>query len=77
MVAYNGYSSNVSLSLVVGGTTLSLTHVGPKSFIVRDECEPIPEGYGELVIKVDQSQQTYNVFLPHGVPGAGQPVGYL
>jgi hypothetical protein len=77
MPAITPYSAKVVLSLLVGGVTLSLSHVGPNEIIVRDECEPIPAGEAKLLIRVDDSRKVRNVFLPHGIPGPRVPVMFL
>jgi hypothetical protein len=77
MAHYNGYSANVSLSLLIDEAVLSLSHVGPSFIVVQDECKPIPAGDAEIVIKVDQSEDKYKIFLPYGVPGPRQVVQFI
>jgi hypothetical protein len=71
------YSAEVDLSLLVGGVSLSLSHVGPNEIIVRDNCGPIPAGDAKLYIRVDESKKVRKVFLPHGIPGPHVPVMFL
>jgi hypothetical protein len=71
------YSAEVVLSLLVGGVTLALSHVGPNEIIVRDACDPIPAGEAKLYIRVDESRKVRKVFLPHGIPGPHVPVMFL
>ena len=71
------YSAEVVLSLLVGGVTLALSHVGPNEIIVRDACDPIPAGEAKLYIRVDESRKFRKVFLPHGIPGPHVPVMFL
>lgn len=71
------YSPNVSLGLLIEGRRLELSHVGPSNVTVRDSCEPIPPTDAELVITVDDESETYNIYLPHGIPAAPQKVAYL
>jgi hypothetical protein len=71
------YSAEVVLSLLVGGVSLALSHVGPNEIIVRDACEPIPAGEAKLYIRVDDSRKVRKVFLPHGIPGPHVPVMFL
>lgn len=77
MAAQNGYSSHVVLCLLIGGMRLSLSHVGPSGLVVRDDCEPMPSGSAEIEITVDDSVKVHKVFLPHGVPGARQPIQFF
>ena len=77
MPAVTPYSAKVVLSLLVGGVTLSLSHVGPNEIIVHDECEAIAAGDAKLDIRVDKSRKVRKVFLPHGIPGPHVPVMFL
>ena len=72
-----GYSAKVSLSLVVDGLELQLSHVGPKDVIIRSECHPIPPTDAKLIIKVDDSTIVDDVFLPFGIKGARDRVVYI
>ena len=77
MAVITPYSANVVLTLVAGGVSYALSHVGPTEFVVRDECEPIPAGNASIVIRVDNKRKTKRVYLPHGVPGPNQPVKFF
>jgi hypothetical protein len=77
MTGVTPYSAKVVLTLVMGGTTLALSHVGPNEIVVRDNCEPIPPGDAKLFIRVDDSKKCRDIFLPHGIPGPNQPVMFL
>jgi hypothetical protein len=77
MASTTPYSANVVLTLIAGGTSYALSHVGPTEFVVRDECDAIPPGNASIVIRVDNKQKTKRVFLPHGVPGPNQPVKFF
>ncbi len=71
-----GYSASVILTLLVGERKLALSHVGPDSVNVREECAPLPPSEAKIVIEVDGETETLEVFLPHGVPHAPQRVEY-
>jgi hypothetical protein len=77
MAIVKTYSAKVALKLVVGGSSLALSHVGPNEIIVRDECDPIPSGNARLLIRVDDSKKCRDIFLPHGIPGPRVPVIFL
>jgi len=77
MIAHNGYSSKVALTLFVDDVTLSLSHVGSSHIVIRDPCDPRPAGDAEIVIEVNDSAERYKVFLPHGLSGPGQLVEYI
>jgi hypothetical protein len=71
------YSPKVALKLLVGDHHLTLSRVGPKDVLVRDQCEPIPPSDAQLVITIDDESKTYDIFLPNGIPAAPQRVTYL
>jgi hypothetical protein len=77
MIAQSGSSSRVRLTLLIDDQHLSLSHVGSKAFVVRDACDPLPPSDALLVIEVNNSADTYKVFLPSGLPGPGQLVEYV
>jgi hypothetical protein len=77
MATATSYSANVVLTLIAGGQSYALSHVGPDEFVVRDECSPIPAGNASIVIRVDNKQKTKRVYLPHGVSGPNQPVKFF
>lgn len=76
MAASNGYSAQVVLQLLVGGATLSLSHVGSREIVVRDECGPIPATNAEIHVQVDDTHKVHKVFLPNGIPGPRQAIRY-
>ena len=57
MIAHNGYSSKVALTLRIDGTELALSQVGSRQFVVRDKCEPRAAGDAEIVIEVNDSAE--------------------
>lgn len=77
MVALDGYSALVVLRLRVGGATLSLSHVGSRNIVVRDECQPIPATDAEILVQVNDTHKVRKVFLPHGIPGPRQPIPFI
>jgi hypothetical protein len=77
MSTYQGYSAKVSLSLIVGDTTLGLSHVGPSGIIVREPCDPIPPCDAKIVVTIDASVSVKNVYLPHGIAGQGIPAAFF
>jgi hypothetical protein len=56
---------------------LALSHVGSSKFVVRDLCDPLPAGDAEIEIEVNDSAERFKVYLPDGIPGAGQLVDYV
>jgi len=77
MINQSGYSPTVALALVVNGSKLALSHVGPNDVTVREACHPIPPTDAELLITVDDETEAYRVFLPNGIPSAPQKIAYI
>jgi hypothetical protein len=73
----NRYSPKVELTLQVGDRRVELSRVGPSEIVVRDECEPIPPSNAKLIVTIDDESETYNIYLPHGIPAAPQRVAYI
>lgn len=70
------YSSQVELELIVGDTTLALSHVGNCDLVIRDRCEPLPPCDAVLRISVDGCVRVHNIHLPQGISGPLEPVPY-
>lgn len=62
-----GYSSNVVLTLLIGNTCLQLSHVGPRTFTIRDSFPCSDPNDAVIVIQVDDIKEQLPVFLPHGI----------
>ncbi len=77
MATVTPYSANVVLTLIVGGESYALSHLGPNEFVVRDDCSPIPAGNASIIIRVDNKRKTKRVYLPDGVSAANQPVKFF
>jgi hypothetical protein len=77
MIAHNGYSSKVAITLLIDGSELALSQVGAGRFVVRDKCDLLPPSDAEIVVQVNGSAERYKVFLPKGLPGHDQWVEYV
>jgi hypothetical protein len=77
MESLSAYSANVVLTLIVGGLSFALSHVGPNVIVVRDDCDSIPPGNARLIIRIDRLKKSRDIFLPFGVPGPNQLVKYF
>jgi hypothetical protein len=71
------YSAKVSLALIVGGKTVPLSHVGPNEISVRNLGDPIAPTYGQILIEVDKSTKTLDVFLPNGISRDSYEVAFF
>ena len=77
MIAHNGYSSKVVLTLLIDGMQLALSQVGASRFVVRDKCDLLPPSNAEIVVEVNGSAERYKIFLPNGLPGHDRWVEYV
>jgi len=73
----DSYSAKVVLTLIVGGTELALSHVGPSGLIVRDDCNPIPACSAKLLIQIDDALESTDIFLTHGIAGPRKRAAYI
>jgi len=73
----SGYSAKVALTLLVDGVQLALSRVGPASIVVRDECQSLPPCNAKILIEVDDSKESLDVYLPDGVHGAQQRIRFF
>jgi len=77
MKPYDSYSAKIVLTLIVGGTKLALSHVGPSGLIVRDDCNAIPACSAKLIIQIDSSVESIDIYLPHGIAGPRKRAAYI
>jgi hypothetical protein len=67
------YSARVNMELIVDGSSISVTHMGPDFLIIEPSADH-PPGEATLVLQVDASQRRWNVRLPEGVSAASNRV---
>jgi hypothetical protein len=60
-----GYSADVSLRMLVAGSTYELSHVAPDFVRLRTPVE-IPPSDAEIIVSVDGRESTSRVRLPNG-----------
>lgn len=77
MASVQGYSTQVTLALLVNGQEFSVSHVGNSGLMIDQPCEPIPPTQATLVVSIDDKREERSIYLPEGVPGPGQFVSYL
>jgi hypothetical protein len=76
MIANSGYSADVSLSLIVAGKVLPLSHVGPAEVSVRQLSQRVEPCNARIVIQVDDRSKILDVYLPNGISGDSYDVAY-
>ncbi|HQU45947.1 MAG TPA: hypothetical protein PK867_24245 [Pirellulales bacterium] len=60
-----GYSADVQLYLVVGELLIRVAKLGPSRCVLR-EPTVLPSGPAELVVRIDEHEQRWPIFLPRG-----------
>lgn len=77
MTSRSGYSAKVCLTLKVGGRDILLSHVGPNEVSVRELVNDLPPSNAELLIQVDDSRHSLEVYLPQGISSNSYEVAYV
>jgi hypothetical protein len=60
------YSARVNMELIVNGSSISVTHMGP-DFLLIEPSDDHPPGEATLVLQVDDSERRWHVKLPDGI----------
>jgi hypothetical protein len=60
------HSARVRMELIVNGSSVSVTHMGP-DFLLIEPGQDHPPGEATLVLQVDQSERRWQVQLPEGI----------
>ena len=63
---YGAHSAQVDMRLIVNGATIDITHMGGDFLILKNATE-YPPGKASIMLKVDQSESRWDVFLPDGI----------
>src|SRR5437667_9951125 len=64
--ASHGYSAYVQLELVVGDRAYELAAIGPGEICLREPAE-LPACEAEVVMRVDDHEDRWHVYLPDGL----------
>ena len=70
---YGAHSAQVDMRLIVNGTTIGITHMGPDFVIVESPIDH-PPGEAAIFLKVDASESQWKVRLPQGISKASNRV---
>jgi hypothetical protein len=62
----NGYSASVEAYLVVDDTRVRLAKTNGCTFTLAEPCELLPGTVGDLVVIIDDEEQSKAVLLPNG-----------
>jgi hypothetical protein len=63
---YHAHSARVEMRLVVNGSSISITQMGPDFLFVESACD-YPPGEATIVLRVDDSERRWRVRLPEGI----------
>jgi hypothetical protein len=63
--------------MLIGDAEFALSHVGPNSVILRDECGAVPPSDAKILIQVEDHLETLDVYLPAGISAGAPRVAYL
>jgi hypothetical protein len=64
--SHGGHSAQVKMKLLVNGSSLSVTQMGPDFLLVTSAINH-PPADAILVMQVDESERQWNVRLPNGI----------
>ena len=71
-----GYSTDVRINLILNGHSIPVAQLGPR-FLLVDEPSDHPPGLASIVLRVDQSEERWNVHLPNGISADSQRVAIV
>jgi hypothetical protein len=66
---YGAHSARVEMSLIVNGSSISITQMGP-DFLCVESGDDHPPCEATIVLQVDHSERRWKVRLPDGVSKA-------
>jgi hypothetical protein len=61
-----GHSADVAISLLLNGHSIPVAQLGP-GFLLLDAPADHPPGEASVVLRVDQSEECWNIHLPNGI----------
>ena len=70
---YGAHSAQVEMHLVINGSSVSITHMGP-DFLFIEGGHDHPPGPATIVLQVDDAERRWQVNLPDGISKASTRV---
>jgi hypothetical protein len=64
--SYGAHSAQVKMRLIVNGTVIRITHMGPDFLFVESPADH-PPGEASILLRVDDSESQWKVRLPAGI----------
>jgi len=68
-----GHSADVRIRLILNGDSIPVAQLGP-GFLLLDNPTNYPPGSARIVMRVDQSERSWNVGLPEGISSGSKRV---
>jgi hypothetical protein len=70
---YGARSAQVEMHLIINGSSVSITHMGP-DFLFIEGGHDHPPGEATIVLQVDDAERRWQVNLPDGIAKASTRV---
>jgi hypothetical protein len=71
-----GHSADVRICLILNGHCIPVAQLGP-GFLLLDVLADHPAGEASIVMRVDQSEERWNVHLPDGISAGTKRVSVV
>ena len=71
-----GHSAEVRIHLILNGHSMPVAQLGP-GFLLLDAPTDHPPGVARIALRVDQSEQCWDVRLPEGISAGSKRVAIL
>ena len=68
-----GHSADVRISLILNGDTIPVAQLGP-GFLLLEKPIERPPGPASIILRVDQTEERWNVRLPDGISAGSKRV---
>jgi hypothetical protein len=70
---YGAHSAQVEMQLIINGTAIGITHMA-RDFVIVESPADYPPGDASILLKVDESENRWNVRLPNGISAGSKRV---
>ena len=72
----SGHSADVRIQLILHGSSIPVAQLGPDFLLLDAPCDH-PPGPASIVLRVDQTEDRWNVRLPDGISADSERVAIL
>ena len=63
---YGGHSAQVTMRLILNGTSIRITHMG-RDFVILESARDYPPSEATIFFKVDERERQRKVKMPNGI----------